>query len=101
MKTIIREKTMRMHNPVHPGRFLRSEVIEAHDLSVTEAARVLRVSRPTLSSLLNARADLSGEMALRFDMHTLMRMQNSYDIAQTRSRAEKINVERYEPRPAA
>jgi addiction module HigA family antidote len=107
MKTIIREKTMRMHNPVHPGRFLRSEVIEAHDLSVTEAAKVLRVSRPALSSLLNAKADLSGEMALRFekafgvDMDTLMRMQNSYDIAQTRSREKEINVERYEPRPAA
>jgi addiction module HigA family antidote len=107
MKIITNEKTMRMHNPVLPGRFLRSEVIEAHNLSVTEAAKVLRVSRPTLSSLLNAKADLSGEMALRFekafgvDMDTLMRMQNSYDIAQTRSRAKKINVERYEPRPAA
>jgi len=98
---------MRMHSPVHPGRFLRSEVVEAHNLSVTEAAKVLRVSRPTLSSLLNARADLSGEMALRFekafgvDMDTLMRMQNSYDIAQTRSRANEINVERYQPWPAA
>lgn len=98
---------MRMLNPVHPGRFLRTEIIKAHNLSVTEAARVLRVSRPTLSSLLNAKAGLSGDMALRFekafgvDMETLMRMQNSYDIAQTRSRAKKIHVERYEPRPAA
>ena len=98
---------MRMHNPVHPGRFLRSEVIEAHNFSVTEAARVLRVSRPALSSLLNAKADLSGEMALRFekafgvDMDTLMRMQNSYDIAQTRRRAKRIDVERYQPRSAA
>jgi antitoxin HigA-1 len=107
MKTIIRDKATRMHNPVHPGRFLRSEVIEAHNLSLTDAARVLRVSRPTLSSLLNAKADLSGEMALRFekafgvDMDTLMRMQNSYDIAQTRNRAKEINVERYQPRPAS
>ena len=107
MKTIIEEKSTRMLNPVHPGRFLRSEVIEAHDISVTEAAKILRVSRPTLSSLLNAKADLSGEMALRFekafgvDMETLMRMQNSYDIAQTRSREKKIRVGRYEPRPAA
>ena len=98
---------MRMLNPVHPGRFLRTEIIQAHNLTVTEAAKILRVSRPTLSSLLNAKADLSGEMALRFekafgvDMDTLMRMQNSYDIAQTRSRAKKIKVERYEPRPAA
>ena len=98
---------MRMLNPVHPGRFLRTEIIEAHGLTVTEAAKILRVSRPTLSSLLNAKADLSGEMAVRFekafgiDMETLMRMQNSYDIVQTRSLARKINIERYAPRPAA
>lgn len=98
---------MRMLNPVHPGRFLRTEVIEAHGLSVTKAARILHVSRPTLSSLLNGKANLSGDMALRFekafgiDMETLMRMQNSYNIAQTRSRASKIRVERYEPQPTA
>jgi addiction module HigA family antidote len=96
-----------MRNPVHPGRFLRTEVIDTHKLSVTEAAKILHVSRPTLSSLLNAKADLSGEMALRFekafgvDMDTLMRMQNSFDIAQTRSQAKKIDVERYRPTPAA
>jgi addiction module HigA family antidote len=96
-----------MLSPVHPGRFLRTEIIEAHGLSVTEAARILRVSRPTLSSLLNAKSDLSGEMALRFekafggDMETLMRMQNSFDIARTRSGEKKIRVERFEPRPAA
>jgi antitoxin HigA-1 len=107
MKTITEEKTMRMRNPVHPGRFLRTEIIEAHGLSVTDAAKILRVSRPTLSSLLNSRADLSGEMALRFekafgaDMDTLMRMQNSYDIARTRSREKEIRVARYKPRHAA
>jgi addiction module HigA family antidote len=98
---------MRMLKPVHPGRFLRTEIIDAHGLSVTEAAKILRVSRPTLSSLLNARADLSGEMALRFekafevDMDTLMRMQNSWNIVRTRRREKEIRVERYEPRPAA
>ncbi len=98
---------MRMLNPVHPGRFLRTEIIQAHELTVTEAAKILHVSRPTLSSLLNAKANLSGEMALRFekafgvDMDTLMCMQNSYDIAETRSRAKKIEVERFEPRTAA
>ncbi len=58
---------MRMLNPVHPGPFLRSEIIEAYNLSVTEAAKVLAVSRQSLSSLLNAKADLSGELALRFE----------------------------------
>jgi addiction module HigA family antidote len=107
MKTTIEVKAMRMRNPVHPGRFLRTEIIEALDLSVTSAARILHVSRPTLSSLLNAKADLSGEMALRFekafgvDMDTLMRMQNSYDIARTRGRQKTIRVERYKPPPAA
>jgi addiction module HigA family antidote len=98
---------MRMLNPVHPGRFLRTEIIEAHNLSVTEAAKVLGVARPTLSSLVNARADLSGDMALRFekafgvDMETLMRMQNSYDIARARKRAKTIRIERYKPHSAA
>jgi antitoxin HigA-1 len=107
LKTTTEDKAMRMLNPVHPGRFLRTEIIEAYNLTVTEAARILRIARPTLSSLPNARADLSGEMALRFekafgvDMDTLMRMQNSYDIAQTRSRAKQIRVDRYKPDPAA
>jgi addiction module HigA family antidote len=98
-------KPERMRNPVHPGPFLRAEIIDAYELSVTAAANILRVSRPALSSLLNAKADLSGEMALRFekafgvDMETLMRMQNSYDIAQTRSREKKIRVARYTPPP--
>ena len=94
---------MRMLNPVHPGCFLRTEIIEAHDLSVTDAAKILHVSRPTLSSLLNAKADLSGDMALRFekafgvDMDTLMRMQNSYDIArpkQHRGQSRKVVTSR-------
>jgi addiction module HigA family antidote len=96
-----------MLKPVHPGRFLKTEIIEAYELSVTRAAKILRVSRPTLSSLLNAKANLSGEMALRFekafgvDMETLMRMQNSYDIAVTRSLEKSIRVERYQPQSAS
>jgi antitoxin HigA-1 len=91
----------RMKNPVHPGQFIRTEVIGPLGLSVTAAARALHVSRVTLSSLLNGRAALSGEMALRIekafgpDMDTLLRMQASYDIAQTRKRASKIHVQRY------
>ena len=105
MKTITKagRVTMRMRNPIHPGKFLRSEIIDAHNLSVTEGAKVLGVSRPTLSSLLNAKADLSGDMALRFekafgvDMETLMRMQNSFDIARTRGRERLILVRPFEP----
>ncbi len=91
---------MPMKNPPHPGDFIRTEVIEAAGLTVTAAATALRVSRPALSSLLNGKADLSGDMALRIEkafgvkMDTLMRMQASYDIAKTRKRERLINVRR-------
>lgn len=97
---------MAMRAPAHPGGFIKTEIIAAHDLSVTAAAKVLGVSRPALSNLLNENADLSGEMALRIEkafgvsMDTLMRMQASYDIAQARKDAGKINVRRYNPDPA-
>jgi addiction module HigA family antidote len=91
-----------MFNPPHPGEFIRTEIIEPLGLSVTAAAKVLRVSRPALSSLLNGKADLSGDMALRIEkafgvkMDTLMRMQSAYDIARTRRRESKIRVRRYQ-----
>ena len=91
---------MPMKNPPHPGDFIRTEIIEAAGLSVTAAAKALQVSRPALSSLLNSKADLSGEMALRLEMafgvkmDTLMRMQVSYDIAETRKRSKHIQVRR-------
>jgi addiction module HigA family antidote len=90
-----------MLSPPHPGSFIRTEVIEPLGLSVTAAAKALKVSRPTLSSLLNGRADLSGDMALRLekafgvDMETLMRMQSSYDIARTRLSRNRIRVPRF------
>jgi addiction module HigA family antidote len=94
---------MSMKNPPHPGDFIRTEIIEPAGLSVTAAAAALRISRPALSSLLNGKADLSGAMALRIEkafgvkMDTLMRMQASYDIAQTRKREGEIRVQRFQP----
>ncbi len=91
---------MPMKNPPHPGSFIRTEIIEPAGLSVTAAASALRVSRPALSSLLNGKAALSGDMALRIEkafgvqMDTLMRMQSSYDIARTRKRENQIRVRR-------
>lgn len=58
---------MAIRHPVHPGKFIKTEIIEAHGLSVTAAAKVLGVSRPALSNLLNQNSDLSGEMALRIE----------------------------------
>lgn len=98
---------MPMKNPPHPGDFIRTEIIEPAGLTVTAAAAVLHVSRPALSSLLNGRADLSGEMALRIEkafgvrMDTLMRMQSNYDIAKTRSREREIKGIRRFHRPDA
>ena len=89
---------IRMKNPAHPGGFVKSEIIKPLGLSVTSAAQVLGVTRAALSAVLNERAHLSPEMALRVEkafgvsMDTLMRMQNSYDIAQTRKREGEINV---------
>lgn len=96
---------MPIKNPPHPGDFIRTEIIAPAGLSVTAAAAALGVARPTLSSLLNGKADLSGDMALRIEkafgvkMDTLMRMQASYDIVQTRKREGQIHVRRI-PHPA-
>jgi addiction module HigA family antidote len=89
---------MRFKISPHPGDFIRTEIIQPAGLSVTAAAAALDVSRPALSSLLNGKADLSGEMALRIEkafgvkMDTLMRMQSSYDIARARLRERQIHV---------
>jgi len=94
---------IRMKNPPHAGGFVRAEIIEPAELSVTAAAAVLGVTRPALSAFLNERWSLSPEMALRIEkafgvsMDTLMRMQNSYDIAQARKREDEIKVVRYQP----
>jgi antitoxin HigA-1 len=60
-----------MLKPPHPGEFIRTEIIEPLELSVTGAAKVLQVSRPALSSLLNAKAGLSGDMALRIERRSV------------------------------
>jgi addiction module HigA family antidote len=91
---------MAMKNPPHPGDFIRTEIVEPAGLTVTAAAAALQVSRPALSSLLNGKASLSGDMALRIEkafgvrMETLMRMQSSFDIAETRKREGQIRLRR-------
>ena len=87
--------------PAHPGAYVKHQVLQPLGLSVTEAADALGVTRPALSALLNERAQLSPGMAIRIEkafgvsMETLMRMQNSYDIAQARRREAEIKIERY------
>ena len=92
-------KHVRLAEPAHPGGFVKSDIIEPHGLSVTDAARVLGITRAALSAFLNQHSALSPDMALRLEkafgvsMETLMRMQNSYDIAQARKREKDIKVQ--------
>lgn len=85
---------------VHPGQWLRAEMVEPHGLSVTEAAAKLRVTRQAMSNLLGGRAGLSAEMAIRFEKafglsaDTLMRMQAAHDLARVRADSDAIEVER-------
>ena len=91
----------RMKHPVHPGRFVRMEVLEPLELTVGAAAAALRVTRPALSALLNGRASLSPEMAIRIEkafglkMETMLRMQAAHDAAEAREHADEIKVKRY------
>ena len=89
--------------PCHPGEFIREEILRELNLPVSRAAEILRVRRATLSDLVNGKATLSPEMALRIEkafgvsMDTLLRMQAWYDSHAMRQRAGEIDVERYEP----
>ena len=97
---------MTMKVPCHPGEIIREEVLKALGLSVTDAAKVLAVARPTLSNLLNENSSLTAEMALRIEkafgprMDHLMRMQLAYDLAQARKREGAIDVKRFRRRKA-
>ncbi len=89
--------------PPHPGEFIREEMLEPLGLSITKASEILGVRRATLSDLVNEKASLSPEMALRIekafglDMDTMLRMQAWYDGMNMREQADAINVQRYEP----
>jgi antitoxin HigA-1 len=102
-----KDEGIRMKDPCHPGEFIKSEIIKPLGLTVTEAARVLGVTRAALSAFLNERASLSPDMAIRIEkafglsMETMMRMQNGHDIAQARMRKDKIKVKPYKPKHAA
>lgn len=85
---------------IHPGEWLRTEIVEPHGMSVTETAARLRVTRQAMSALLNGRAGLSAEMAIRFEKafgvraDTMPRMEAAHDLAVARRREGEIEVER-------
>ena len=90
-----------MFDPAHPGEVLKEDVIASSGLSIAKAAEILGVGRPALSAVLNGRASLSPEMALRFEkafgvsMDLMLKMQLQYDIAKTRKLAKTIKVQRF------
>lgn len=85
---------------VHPGPWLRTEIVEPSGLSVTDLAGRLGVTRQALSTLLNGRAGLSAEMAIRFEKafglnaDTLLRMQSAHELAEARAYEAEIKVDR-------
>ena len=91
---------MQMYNPPHPGEILRELCIEPLDISITEVAKALDVSRKTLSAILNGRAGISTEMALRLSLafdtspESWLNQQTQYDLWETSQKSKKLKVKR-------
>ncbi len=91
---------MPMKNPPHPGRTIKHDCLEPLELTVTAGARVLGVARPTLSNVINGKAAISPEMAIRLEKafgstaDAWLRMQAAYDLAQARKHEKDIKVKR-------
>jgi antitoxin HigA-1 len=91
---------MPMKNPSHPGRIVKSACLEPLGLSVTGGAKVLDVTRQTLTKIVNGKSGISPEMAIRLSKafgstpETWLRMQVAYDFAQARKGENKIKVRR-------
>ena len=89
---------MRMHNPPHPGEVIKHLCLEPLGVSVTEAAQALGVSRKTLSAILNGRAGISPEMAVRLSMafgtsaESWMNHQTQYDLWHAQQRRKQLRV---------
>ena len=94
---------MPMKNPPHPGLFVKAEVLDSFNLSISEAAGLLGVRRATLSALVNQKTSLSPEMAYRIEkafgvsMDMLLRMQAAFDVCKMRQKKPEIIVKPYKP----
>ena len=90
---------MRMHNPPHPGEILRELWLVPLELSITSAAEKLKVSRKTLSEIVNGRAAVSPEMALRLELafgksaQSWLAHQSAFDLWQLQDKRESLGVE--------
>jgi addiction module HigA family antidote len=91
---------MRMHNPPHPGAVLRELCLRPLALTVTQAATALGVSRKTLSAILNGRAGISPEMAIRLSLafdtssESWLNQQVQYDLWQAERNRKRLRVRR-------
>jgi len=90
---------MPIHNPLHPGEIVKEILVDGADLSVTDAAEKLGISRTTLSRLINGRMGISPDMALRLskllpnsDITLWMNLQRDYDIWMVSKRAKNIKI---------
>ena len=91
---------MLMHNPPHPGEVLKELCIEPLGLTVTDAAKALGVSRKTLSTVLNGRAGISPEMAIRLSIafdtsaESWLNQQSQFDLWQAEQHRSELKVKR-------
>ncbi len=89
---------MRMHNPPHPGKIIKALCLDPLGLSVTAAAKGLGVSRKTLSTILNGRAGISPEMAVRLSIafdtsaESWINQQTQYDLWHVERRRKQLHV---------
>jgi addiction module HigA family antidote len=97
------QSAMAMHNPPHPGGIVRRQCLEPLGLTVTAAAKGLGVTRQALSDLVNEKAGISVDMAIRLakafgsSPETWLGMQTAHDLWQARDRAAAIEVRRFKP----
>jgi addiction module HigA family antidote len=91
---------MPMKNPVHPGRIVLHDCLDALGLSISEGAKILGVSRQALNNVVTGKSGISPEMAIRLTKafgsteETWLRMQLAFDLAAARKNASKIKVQR-------
>ncbi len=91
---------MKMHNPPHPGEVLKALCLEPLELTVTAAAKALGVSRKTLSAIINGRAGITPEMALRLSLafdtsaESWLAQQLQFDLWQVEKRRPALRVKR-------
>lgn len=97
---------MPMKNPPHPGRSIKDACLDPLGLTITEAARLLGVTRNTLTRVINGHAGISPEMAIRLELmgwstaDSWLAMQTAFDLARARRSQEGLRVTPYKPVPA-